>query len=169
MSVVPTPALLELERRLDAAAAERLDSVTADLPARIWDADRAPAGYLPLLAWALSADGWWTEAQEIDLRLSVRGAVQAHRAKGTSAGVTGYLDTFGVPYLYEERPAGAPFTASISLEGGAGTPANIQGSVDRIKRASVHITWRRTGATTAPLRVATGADAATVATLSLTY
>ena len=167
---VPAPALLELERHLDAAATERLGGITADLPARLWDADRIPLEYLPLLAWALSADAWWAGAEEVARRLAVRSAVRAHQRKGTAAGVTEYLGAYSDDYLYIERPAGLPYTASIDIRDSASSPPDIRHRIERgVKRASVHIAWSHTGAATAPLRVAAGADAIVVAPLSLTY
>ena len=170
VSVVPAPALLESERRLDTLAGARLGGIDADLPARLWDADRVPVEYLPLLAWALSADGWWADATEIDRRLTVRSAVHEHRRKGTAAGVTGYLDAYSASYVYTERPAGRPYTASINIENSTSVPPDIRRRIEAgVKRASVHIAWSHTGVATAPLRVPAGADAIVVAPLSLTY
>ena len=142
-TIAPTPASLP-ERRLDAAGAERLGRVPAALPAGAWDADQVPAEYLPHLAWALSLDEWnpgWTEATK---RAAIRGAIAAHRLKGTAAGVKGVLDRMGAVYDYEERPGGVAFTAAVTVfnQGSLriSDATSLRQLVDAHKRASVHIT-----------------------------
>lgn len=132
------------ETRLDATAAERLEAVPASLPAGAWDPDAIAEAYLPVLAWALSLDEWNPDWDVQTKRDAIRGAVAAHRLKGTAAGVKGVLDRIGAVYDYAERPGGNPFTANITIFNSGSLEKSDAVSLEQLinahKRGTVQIT-----------------------------
>ena len=154
----PIPAHLSLafERRLGALADARLDAVPASDVAQMWNAARVPLAYLPTLAWSLSLDSWVSGDLEARRRSAAAGAVEAHRAKGTEAGVRRVLDDMGIAHTYEERPAGVPYTARVRLHdhgGGTVTDADIIERLHQTRRAAVVMDAVREHATPHPLPV----------------
>lgn len=116
MTGIAPPGSGSAEVRLDAAVAERIARLPAGLPATVWDPGSVPEAYLALLAWAHSVDEWDPQTDDATKRDQIRASIDAHRAKGTEAGVRGVLDRVGASYDYVERPDGDPFTARIVIE-----------------------------------------------------
>ena len=134
----------DVERGLDETSSARIDGLPADLATTAWDADRLPAAWLPVLAWALSVDLWdpdWSPALQ---RAAIADAYLQHRLKGTPAGVKRALDRIGAVYEITERPGGVAFTETVEILNTeavllpAGT--SLQALLDHVKRASVHMT-----------------------------
>lgn len=144
MTAITPRAAGSAEERIDAAAAERLDAPPAALSVAAWNPDTIAEAYLPLLAWTHSLDEWNPAWDAQTKRDAIRGAVAAHRRKGTAAGVKGVLDRIGAEYDYAERPAGDPFTAAVDIR----NPASIRKSdavtvgqlITAHKRGTVHMT-----------------------------
>ncbi len=159
------------ERRLDAAADERLSRVPASLPASAWDADRVPEAYLPHLAWALSVDEWDPAWSVPAKRAAIRGAVAAHRLKGTAAGVKGMLDRLGALYDYTERPAGDPFTVKITVRNQGSLrisdATSVAQLIERHKRASVTVDLALLSELEGEISLAAGLGGAVLAELPL--
>lgn len=154
----PIPVLpsLALERRLGALADARLGAVPASDVAWMWSAGRVPLAYLPTLAWSLSLDSWVSGDSEARRRSAVAGAVEAHRAKGTAAGVARMLDGAGIAHAYEERPAGVPYTARVRLHdrgSGSVTDADIIKRLHQTRRATVVMDAHREAAAPHPCPV----------------
>lgn len=156
------------ERRIDAVAAARNAAVPVDLPAAGWDADRVPAGWLPVLAWALSVELWdaaWTDAQK---RAVVRTAAEQHQVKGTPAGFKAVLDRIGAVYDYAE-PEATPRTVVVTIHNSAtlllDDLAAVRAQLDRAKRASVSYDIVAHNGLRGAVELAAGFDAAVVAPL----
>ena len=170
MTAITPPSASAPERRLDDAGAERLDDVPASLPATSWNADDIPEAWLPHLAWALSVDDWNPDWDLATRRAAVRGAIDAHRRKGTPAGVKGVLERMGAVYDYEENTNG-PFTASVTIHN-QGTlqisdALSVRQLIDAHKRASVHIDLTLQSSLFGDLPVAAGLGVAVMAEFSV--
>ena len=159
MSTLAPSTAGDAERRLDAAAAARIDAIPVALPASAWDADRVPREFLPVLAWALSVDLWdpdWPEALHRD---AVKQAIALHREHGTPAAVRRVLDSVGAIYDYTE-PAAAPFTAVVDIYNSDAvlldSLATLRDRINHVKRASVAVTINASAGTCAMLPIATG-------------
>ena len=151
----------EVERGLDETSSVRVSALPASLPQTAWDAERIPAAWLPVLAWALSVDLWDPDWPPKLQRAAIADAYAQHRLKGTPAGVKRALDHIGAVYEIVERPGGVPFTEEVEILNLADitlpSVAQLQALLDRVKRASVHMTISaRAGA-------ALGADVAVAA------
>ena len=166
MTTLAPPGASEIERRLDAAAAVCLGAVPAALPQTAWDVDQIPAAWLPVLAWALSLDLWdpvWSARQK---RAVIRQAVALHREHGTVAAIRRVLEAIGAIYDYVEPPE-APFTATITIHNTAtlllDELTEVRAQLERVKRASVHLTLQVHEGFCVPLAVAGGLTAVVVA------
>ncbi len=140
MSTLAPAAASLIERRLDAAAAERFAAIPAGLPAAAWGAGTLPAEWLPLLAWALSVDLWLDRWSTAELRAVVAASADLHSAKGTEAAVRRLLDTLGAVYDYSEP---SPFNFQIDIYNATAIQldtAALRAAIDRVKRASAHYT-----------------------------
>ena len=67
-----------------------------------------------------------------------------HREKGTVAALRRILESVGAEYDYTERPDGVAMTATLTIYNGASIEldglAGITAAIDRVKRASLHVT-----------------------------
>ena len=169
-AITPKPASAT-EERLDAAAADRLARVPAELPGTAWDPDNIPEEYLPVLAWAHSVDGWspaWTVAEK---RAAIKGAVEAHSRKGTEAGVRGVLERIGAEYTYAERINNKPFTARVVvLNSNAlrkSDALSLESLVNAHKRGTVHMTIESQASLAGGIFVASGLGAVVLGRLDL--
>ncbi len=166
MTTLAPPGASETERRLDAAAAARLAAVPAQLPQTAWEVDQIPATWLPILAWALSVDLWDPAWRDDQKRTVIRETVELHREKGTVAGLRRVLDAIGAVYDYAE-PADAPFTATITIHNTAALLlddfADVRVQLERVKRASVHLTLQVSAGFCVPVWGAAGLRAVVVA------
>lgn len=163
----PPSSAHEVERALDQAFAARLAAIPHDLPARSWDADDVPESWLPLLAWALSVDGWNAATPTAALRKLVRSAISNHRKKGTQAGIESILIQIDARFDYSERVGGAPFTARVTVynAGALHLPswAALPGLLADVKRQSVVLTIEDQNEVTGSLELAAGLAALTLA------
>lgn len=91
-SLLP-PNSTTIERAVEAALT-RLDAVPVKI-GDLWNPDRCPVYFLPMLAWALSVDIWDPSWPEQEKRDTLRAAVKVHRLKGTLAAVRAALDAAG--------------------------------------------------------------------------
>lgn len=164
MTGIAPRAASAVERGLDETSAARVDALPASMPQTAWDAARVPDEWLPVLAWALSVDLWdpdWPPALQ---RAAIADSYAQHRLKGTPAGVKRALDHIGAVYEIEERPGGVSFTESITILNLADitlpSEAALREVIDRVKRASVHVTLSAVAGASMGLRVAAGAGAA---------
>ena len=169
-TIAPPPASLP-EQRLDAGAAERFGRVPVSLPGTAWDADLIPAPHLATLAWALSLDEWNPAWDDMTKRRAIRDAIDAHKLKGTAAGVKGVLDRIGAQYDYIERPTGAPFTASVIVRNSGTLQISDAVTVEQLvvahKRESVHMVVTFEAGLRGEVLVAGGIGAALIATFTL--
>ena len=144
MTAITPPSAGTAEERLDAAADERLSRIPATIPSTAWSPDDIPEEYLAVLAWAHSLDEWNPAWDARTRRDAINGAVEAHRLKGTPAGVMGVLDRIGAEYDYVERPAGDPFTATVTIHNQGSLrisdAATVRGLINTYKRQSVEMT-----------------------------
>ena len=163
---IAPPAASAAERRLDAAAGQRVGAIPADLPATAWDADRVPAPWLPVLAWALSVDLWDPTWDDTLKRRVLREAAPLHREKGTVAAIRRVLDTIGAIYDYTEPPD-APFTAVVTIRNSVtlllDELADVSAQLNRAKRASVHLTLQTEDGFCVPVDIAGGLGVVTLA------
>lgn len=171
MTAITPPPAGSAEARLDAAAAMRLDTAPAALAGAAWDPDTIAEAYLPVLAWAHSLDEWNPNWDAQTQRDAIRGAVAAHRLKGTAAGVTGVLDRIGAEYDYTERPGGAPFTAAVVVRNSGSLrisdATSVRQLVDAYKRGTVHITLSFESGLAGAVPVAGGIGSVVVADFTL--
>lgn len=133
-----------LERAVDAASA-RIDEL--EVPVRdLWSPSRCPLALLPWLAWALGVETWdpgWPEALK---RQFCAEAFQVHREKGTVAAIRRVLCLIGAVYDYAEGPnAGlAAMTAKVTILNSESIQlddiVDVTAALDRVKRASLHLT-----------------------------
>ena len=169
-AITPRPAG-SAEARLDAAAAMRLDAAPSALVAAAWDPALVDAAYLPILAWALSIDEWSPDWDESTQRGAIRGAIDAHRRKGTAAGVKGMLDRIGAQYTYTERINNAPFTAAVTvLNSGSlrkSDAVSLRSLIDSHKRGTVHMTLTLRSSLDGDIPVAAGLGSVMAAQLAL--
>ena len=163
MTGIAPAAASAVERGMDEASAGRVSALPATLPQTAWDASRIPDGWLPALAWALSVDLWnpdWSPAQQ---RAAIADSYAQHRLKGTPAGLKRALDHIGAVYEIEERPGGVAFTASIEVLNldaiTLRSEAQLRAVLNRVKRASVHLTVSAKTGVGMPLTVGAGAAA----------
>lgn len=131
----------ETERRLDAAAEDRLGRAPVELAAALWDPDRAPREWLPRLAAVFRvpvfSDGW----SEADQRRAIKESLVERRAGGTQAGMELALDAGGAVYSYREPDAA--YTAEIDILNPDATTlpvAEIARILQSRKRAAVRLT-----------------------------
>ena len=163
---ITPPSASATERRLDAAADQRVGAIDAALPASAWDPARVPAPWLPILAWALSVDLWdpaWDDALK---RRVIREAAQLHREKGTVAALRRVLEAIGAVYDYAEPPD-APFTATVTVRNTSalllGDLADLSPQLERVTRASVHLTLQTEDGFCVPIDIAGGLGVVTLA------
>ena len=162
----PPPTAGAAERRLDALAAARLDLVPVPV-ADLWDADRCPARWLPILAAGLDMPWWsadWDEAQQ---RLAIGTAIDQIRRLGTRAGVEDGLRANGVAFAYARTDA-YQFRVVVSVDGATTTVADVprlRRAIDTAKRAAAHYTLAVTLGAPAGLILAMPAAAVRVAPL----
>ena len=129
------------EQRLDALVARRVADLPLDTAATAWDADTCPTEWLPVLAWALHVDVWDSSWPVDRMRGAIREAVELHRAHGTESAMRTVLERLGAVYTYEEPGFGEATVSVANLLGiGLETAAMLRGELDRVKRASVHLT-----------------------------
>lgn len=131
----------ELERRLDAAAEDRLGRVPVELAAALWDPDRAPREWLPRLAAVFRVPVFSDQWSEADQRRAIKESLVERRAGGTQAGMELALDAGGAVYSYREP--GAAYTAEIDIlnPDALTLPASEVGRIlQRRKRAAVRLT-----------------------------
>ena len=171
MSAITPPPAGSAETRLDAATGERLGTFDASLPETAWDPDNIPEEYLPVLAWAHSLDEWnpaWDAQTRRDV---IRGAVAAHRLKGTAAGVKGVLDRIGAQYTYAERINNEPGTAMVAILNSSALRISdaitLKSLLDVHKRGTVHMTITAQSGVRGDLSFAGGVGAAVIARLDL--
>lgn len=129
-----------LERHLEQAMAHYADGRDVPIDA-LWDPARCPEALLPWLAWALGVRRW-DPAWDADVqRAVIAGAIPLHRIEGTLGALRAHLDAVGAVYDIVERPAGAPFTASITIHnsGAVGLAATnrLRAQIDDVTRLSV--------------------------------
>ena len=146
MSNILPPNATQLERDLVEALAQPFDEV--GLLRDICDPENCPAAILPWLAWERSADEWVDEWSEEQKRSFVSASLEVHRRKGTFAAVRAALGALEIEAQavewFNQSPAGAPFTFSITLTvdqvgiGGAGF-ARVFEVIDRTKNLRSHI------------------------------
>ena len=131
-----------LERALEGATA-RIGDVPVPLR-DLWSPQRCPLKILPWLAWALGVEEWTPEWPERVKRSIVADAIAVHREKGTVAALRRILAAVGAEYDYTERPGGVAMTATLTIYNGASIElaglAGITAAIDRVKRASLHVT-----------------------------
>ena len=140
MTQVPAVASVA-EQRLGALAARRTADLQLTMPATAWDADGCPPEWLPVLAWALHVDVWDSSWPVDRMRGAIREAVELHRAHGTESAMRTVLERLGAVYTYEEPGFGEATVSVANLLGiGLETAAMLRGELDRVKRASVHLT-----------------------------
>ena len=131
-----------VERRLDAAAEDRLGRVPADLATAMWDPDRCPREWLPRLAAVFQVpvfDAGWAED---DQRRAIRDSLVGRRAGGTQAAMEAILVAGGAIYDYRE-PDGEPWTAEVDILNADATTlptAQIARALQLWKRAAVKLT-----------------------------
>ena len=163
---IAPPAASAAERRLAAAAGQRVGAIPADLPATAWDADRIPAPWLPVLAWALSVDLWDPTWDDTLKRRVLREAAALHREKGAVAALRRVLEALGAVYDYTEPPE-APFTATVTIHNTAmlllEELTDVRAQLDRVTRASVHLTLQTYDGFCVDIAVAGGLAAVAVA------
>ena len=156
-----------VERGMDETSAARVAALPASLPQTAWDASRIPAAWLPVLAWALSVDLWDPDWSAERQRAAIADAYAQHRLKGTPAGLKRALDHVGAIYDLIERPQGDRFRISVRVRNLATvTIPSLQRlgrAIDRMKRASVHVSLEADAGAQADIPVAAGAGAAVVA------
>lgn len=160
------PSATPLERHAEQAMARYADG--RDLPIdALWDPARCPAPLLPWLAWALGVRRWDPEWAEVVQREVIAGAIPLHRMTGTLGALQAHLNAVGAVYDIVERPAGAPFTASITVHNpaqvGAVATRRLQAQIDNITRLSVAHTLTLRAGLGADIAVAAGVGAAAVA------
>jgi len=91
-SLLP-PNATPLERRLSEVAAD-LERARAPLHT-LWDAQRAPAGVLPWLGWAVGVDHWDRRWSEQTKRDAIAEAIPVRRLRGTVWAVRRALEVLG--------------------------------------------------------------------------
>ena len=160
----PPAGASDVERRLDAAAEDRLDRAPVGLAAALWDPDRAPREWLPRLAAIFQVPAFSADWPDIDQRRAIRESLTAGlRAGGTQAGMEAILDAGGAVYEYREPAA---FTAEIDiLNGDALTlpAAEINRILQSRKRAAVKLTVSQIAGGELEVPVRGGLGAAVVA------
>lgn len=143
-SLLPLNSTL-LERAIEAAT----DGQT-DIPLRtLYNPDKCPVAYLPLLAWAWSVDRWdnnWSEAVK---RSVIRSSFFVHAHKGTVGALRRVVEPLGylidVQHWYETTPMGVPGTFALKvgvLETGITEEmyAELERLIDDAKPVSRHLT-----------------------------
>lgn len=134
----------DVERGLDEASAARVAALPSTLPQTAWDAARIPPAWLAVLAWALSVDLWDATWSDQLKRAAIANAYAQHRLKGTPAGLERALDHIGAVYDMTERPNNVRFTVSVEVLNldaiTLKSEAELRAVLNRMKRASVHLT-----------------------------
>ena len=105
-------------RALDAAVADRMGAVPADIAA-VRSIQSCPIGWLPWLAWELSVDQWDADWSDAEKRAAVASAIADHRIKGTRAAVARALArrdaAATIAEWWEMVPRGTPATFSVTI------------------------------------------------------
>lgn len=134
------PNATALERHLEQSMAHYADGRDVPIDA-LWDPARCPEALLPWLAWALGVRRWDPDWDADVKRTVIAGAFPLHRIKGTLGALRAHLDAVGAVYDVTERPAGVPFTASITIHnsGAVGLAATnrLRAQIDDVTRLSV--------------------------------
>ena len=93
-------------------------------------------------------------------------AAQLHREKGTVAALRRVLEAIGAVYDYAE-PADAPFTATVTVHNTSALLledlADLSPQLERVTRASVHLTLQTEDGFCVPIDVAGGLGVVTLA------
>ena len=164
MTGIAPEAASAVERGLDETASARVTALPVTLPQAAWDAQSIPPEWLPVLGWALSVDLWDPDWPAELQRAAIADSHAQHRLKGTPAGVKRALDHIGAVYEIVERPGGVAFTESITILNLADitlrSEAALHAALNRVKRASVHLSISARAGVSVPLSVAAGAAGA---------
>ena len=109
----------------------------------------------------------WDPAWDDSLkRRVIREAAQFHREKGTVAALRRVLEAIGAVYDYAE-PADAPFTATVTVHNTSALLlehlADLSPQLERVTRASVHLTLQTEDGFCVPIDVAGGLGVVTLA------
>ena len=138
------PNATPLERAVDGASA-RLDEL--EVPVRhLWNPALCPLALLPWLAWALGVETWDSDWPESVKRRFCAEAFEVHAEKGTVAAIRRVLRLIGAIHDYVEGPDGglAAMTAKVSILNSESIElddiADVRDALDRVKRASLHLT-----------------------------
>ncbi len=95
-----------LERAVAVAMAVR--DLDADAIRDLWDVEKCPAQFLPILAWTLAVDFWELATTDRQRRNLIRGAIQWHRKRGTPWAVKQALAAFEFGgFEFDWKPKGA--------------------------------------------------------------
>ena len=171
MTGIAPEAASAVERGLDEMSSDRVAGLDHGLSLAAWNARTIPAPWLPVLAWALSLDIWNPDWSEELKRDAIAAAFDQHRLKGTPAGIKLALDGIGAVYEIVERPGGAPFTEAVDIQNldtiTLRSEAELRAVLNRVKRASVHLTVSASAGAGAEISVATGAAAQAFAPAAL--
>ena len=161
----PPAGASDLERRLDAAAEDRLGRAPVGLAAALWNPDRAPREWLPRLAAIFRVPAFSADWTELDQRRAIRESLTTGlRAAGTQAGAEAILGLAGAVYDYREPDAA--FTVEIDiLNADALTlpAAEINRILQSRKRAAVKLTVSQVAGGELEVPVRGGLGAAVVA------
>ena len=164
MTGIAPEAASAVERGMDETSAARVTTLPHTLPQTAWDAERIPPEWLPPLAWAVSVDLWDADWSAELQRAAIAGAREQHRLKGTPAGLKRALDHIGAAYEIIERPGGARFRVSVrvlNLDSIAlSSLARLTATINRMKRASVHVAIEAEAGASLDISFAMGAGAA---------
>ena len=160
------PSALGAERAASVVMGRRVESIDAGRIAALWDWEGCPVDLLPWTAWGLDVDAWdsgWTEAVK---RAQVRDAIPEHRGRGTLGAIKKRLDLLGAIYDLEEHAGVNHHRVTIRIRNpeSLSVPlADLKAQVERVKRASVHLTWIEGASVAGRIRVAGGVAGAVVA------
>jgi phage tail P2-like protein len=135
------PSSVPAQRAVDAAIAQRLNSVPVPLrPLR--NPATCPEALLPWLAWELSIDAW-KSYWPIDIkRARVAAALDIQRRKGTAQSVRDVIASFGggvvITEWWQQSPRGVPrtFNLQLSLRGQGGQEVTAEFVDDVIAEVS---------------------------------
>ena len=141
MSDLLPPNATPLERAIDGASA-RLDEL--EVPLRhLWNPRLCQLAALPWLAWSLGVETWDPDWPEEVKRAAMAESIAIHREKGTPAAIKRVMGVIGADYIYTEEPSGTPMTAQVAILNSAAIAisdvAGLKAALDRVKRASLHL------------------------------
>ncbi|QNM96392.1 phage tail protein I [Chitinimonas koreensis] len=143
---------------LERALADVLPAAVDPSPlATLHDPWRAPAAFLPALAWQCSVEGWDIASSEAQRRAMIDASFRVHRHKGTPYAIEQALAVLNVRAdlveWWQTTPTGQPGTATLTAwvnsvvagESAVITPTlygRLADYLGAVKRHSIHLTIR---------------------------